>query len=280
MPITQRTVKRLIAAAMDGKSPIRKHDPHPRFKDYIQCYWTLNCFDNDLDAIYSTALDAGLELIFNLSDPIECIVDDSSPVTIAGDFMVGSLARQIQIKPTGFISLFAVKFTPEGLYPFLSMPPVDLSDFCVEIEEVWELNGFGLSKQIHSTSQEFERHIRTFEGFFARRMNDFKTHSSNVEKAVAIIRSHKGQIQVETLAKRLKISSRHLERKFTERIGISPKQLCRIFRIKNVLNHLNPSECDWASLAVANGYFDQAHFIHEFKFFTGQSPLSYLTGEC
>jgi AraC-like DNA-binding protein len=264
---------------MHGKSPIRKHAPHPRFKDYIHGYWTLCCFDNERNAIYCMALDSGLDLIFNLSDPIECIVDDSSPVTIAGDFMVGSLARQIQIKPIGFISLFAIRFTSEGLYPFLSMPPVDLSDFCVDIEEVWELNGLGLSKKIHGSNQEPERLIQTFEGFFARRMNDFKAHSSNVEKAVAIIRSHKGQIPVEAVAKRLQISSRHLERKFTERIGISPKQLCRVFRIKNVLINLKAAECDWASFAVACGYFDQAHFIHEFKSFTGKSPMRYLTGE-
>ena len=159
------------------------------------------------------------------------------------------------------------------------MPPVDLSNFCVEIEEIWELNGFGLSELIHSTNQSSARLIQTFEGFFARRMNDFRRHSLNVEKAVTIIRSHKGQIPIKTLATRLKISRRYLERKFTERIGVPPKQLCRIFRFKNVLTHLRSTEWDWASYAIANGYFDQAHFIHEFKFFTGQSPINYLSGE-
>lgn len=261
------------------KTLIRKHDPHQKFKEYIQCYWTLNCTDNCINEVNRTALDAGLELIFNLSDPIECIIDGSSPVIIAGDFMIGSLARRIQIKPTGFLSLFAVKFTPEGLYPFLSMPPVDFSDFCIEIEEVWELYGFGLSNIIHSANHAPERLIQTFEEFFARRMSDFRRHSLNVEKAITIIRSHKGQIPVETLANKLKISSRHLERKFTERIGIPPKHLCRIFRIKNVLMQLEVTDYDWATLAVANGYFDQAHFIHEFKFFTGCSPKEYLTRE-
>ncbi|WP_419657339.1 DUF6597 domain-containing transcriptional factor [Desulfosarcina variabilis] len=264
---------------MNRKSPINKHEPHPRFKDFIQCYWTLNCSDDDISTIYRTALDTGLDLIFNLSGPIECIVDDSSPVTIAGDFMIGSLARQIQIKPKWSISMFAVRFTPEGLYPFFSMPPVDLSDFCIELEEVWELSGFGLSKLIHGTNQTPERLIQTFEGFFERRMNDFRSHSLRIEMAVTIIRSYKGEVPVETLANRLQISRRHLERKFTERIGVPPKQLCRIFRFKNALIHLKSAECDWASFAVANGYFDQAHFIHEFKFVTGHTPVSYLTGK-
>lgn len=88
---------------------------------------------------------------------------------------------------------------------------------------------------------------------------------------------HKGQILVRTLADLLKISNRHLERKFMERIGISPKQLCRLFRIKNVLTNFKGTERDWATLAVATGYFDQAHLIHEFRFFTGKSPMEYLT---
>ncbi len=260
------------------KIPIKKHDPHSRFKDYIQCYWTLDCSDKyPLKEVYRTALDAGLELVFNFSKPIECTVDDSSPIMIGGDFLVGSLARCLQIKPTGCISLFGVKFTPDGLYPFLSMPPVDLSKFCIETEEVWELNGLGLSKLIHNTNPTAERLIQTFEEFFSRRMNDFREHSLDVEKAVSFIRSHKGQLPVKTLANKLQISSRHLERKFAKRIGIPPKQLCRIFRIKNVLLHLKATDFDSASLAAACGFFDQAHFIHDFKFFTGQSPLSYVT---
>lgn len=262
------------------KVPISKYKPNPIFKDFIQCYWTLNCYDDDhLNKVYHMDLDAGLELIFNLSDPIECIASDSKPIIIEGDFLIGSFAKQIQIKPTGFFSLFGIRFTHEGLYPFLSMPPVDLSELCVEIDEVWELSGLGVSKLIHNTNPFPERLIQTFERFFSKRISDFRAHSMNVEKAVTIIRSYKGQIPVKTLANRLQISNRHLERKFTERIGVSPKQLCRLFRIKNVLTHFKATECDLASFAVASGYFDQAHFTHEFRHFTGQSPMEYLTQE-
>lgn len=259
---------------------IKKYAPHPEFKDFIQCYWTLNCFDADVLQEFSyLALDAGLNIVFNLSDPIEFKIDESTPVTTDKDFIIGSLARSLRIKLSGGVSLFAVSFTPEGLYPFFSMPPVDLSDFCVEIEEIWELNGLGITTLIHNTNSSLESLIQTFEEFFLNRMNNFRRHSLNVEKAVGIIRSHKGKISVETIANRLQISSRQLERKFMERIGIPPKQLCKIFRIKNVLIHLNADRYDLATLAIESGYFDQSHFIHEFKFFTGHSPAAYLTRE-
>jgi len=262
------------------KTLINKYSPHPELKNYIQCYWTLKCFDTDsLKKFYLVSLDAGLDIVFNLSNPVGCGVDYSTPVMIDKDFIIGSLARSLHIEPSGGISLFGVRFTPEGLYPYFSMPPADISDFCVEIEEIWELNGLGLAKLIHNTNPVPESLIQTFEDFFLNRMKKFRKHSLNVEKAVAMIRSHKGRISVEALANSLKISIRHLERKFIKRIGIPPKQLCRIFRIKNVLIDSKISRYDSASLAIESGYFDQSHFIREFKYFTGYSPMTYLKRE-
>jgi len=149
------------------KTLINKYSPHPELKNYIQCYWTLKCFDTDsLKKFYLVSLDAGLDIVFNLSNPVGCGVDYSTPVMIDKDFIIGSLARSLHIEPSGGISLFGVRFTPEGLYPYFSMPPADISDFCVEIEEIWELNGLGLAKLIHNTNPVPESLIQTFEDFF------------------------------------------------------------------------------------------------------------------
>ena len=233
------------------------------------------------DEICPRVTDPCLELVFNLSDPVKYSVEGSPSIRFTGDFIVGALARQVQLEPTGSIHLFGVRFTPGGLYPFLSMPPVDLSDICIDIEEVWDLDQLGASKLIHGTNPTAENLIPAFEGFFLNRMGDFRAkHGLIMEKAVSIIRSRKGRIPVETLARQLDISHRHLGRKFTELIGVPPKQLCRIFRIKNVLSRLGATGYDSASLAIGSGYFDQAHFIRDFKFFTDKSPLRYSADWC
>lgn len=260
------------------ETAITEHAPCSKFRNYIQSYWKLNCPLGRTESRHVISLNAGVEAIFNLSDPVECIVDKHPPITISRDFLVGSLAKKIQIQPTGNTSLFGVRFTPVGLYPFLSMPPVDLSDFCIEIEEVWELYGLGLSQLMHESTQEPESLIQAFEQFFITRISDFRSHSSSIEKATNIICSYNGQLRVTSLAAQLYISNRQLERNFTKRIGVTPKQLCRIIRVKHVLDQLTVKDCDLASLAVASGYFDQAHFNHEFKLFTGKSPRAYLHG--
>ncbi|WP_084456505.1 helix-turn-helix domain-containing protein [Desulfogranum mediterraneum] len=256
---------------------MRTFSPGSPFSDYIHCYWLLSAAGvNHPEMVSPVSLDGGLALVFNLGDPVLCTVDDSRSVRMEGDFLVGSLGQHLQVTATGSLCLFGVSFTPEGLYPFFSMPPVDLSNLCVEMEEVWELNGLGLAKRIHAAAPGPAGLIQGFETFFVQRIAAFRAHSRHLERAVALIRASQGNILVGRVAECLQLSSRQLERTFTKRIGIPPKQLCRLIRIKQVLRRIQAGEKDLASMAVAAGFFDQAHCCHAFKASTGSSPGEFL----
>ena len=106
-----------------------------------------------------------------------------------------------------------------------------------------------------------------------------KPHSYDDRISVALhaISSRKGQVRIEDLARLLDVSRRHFERRFIDLVGLTPKRMCRITRFLNVFSYLKTCQgLDWADLAIAYGYSDQAHLIRECKFFTGHSPLSYL----
>jgi len=63
-----------------------------------------------------------------------------------------------------------------------------------------------------------------------------------------------------------------------ERVGLSPRQLCRSLRFKSVFRHLAASSGDpWTSTALACGYCDQSHMIRDFKHYAGASPAAYFT---
>jgi transcriptional regulator GlxA family with amidase domain len=98
-----------------------------------------------------------------------------------------------------------------------------------------------------------------------------------VAKALHTLEANQGRVSIEDLATGTRLSSRQLEPKFRERVGISPKKLCRNIRFKNVFKHLTdfPAE-NWASVALACGYYDQAHMIRDFRHFTGVSPTVYF----
>ena len=94
--------------------------------------------------------------------------------------------------------------------------------------------------------------------------------------AAEIIRKNKG-IKIEELAKMLFISKRQLQREFKNKVGISPKHYYRITRINEVLRLLDGDrQMDLTSVAYACGYFDQAHFINDFKRITGVRPTIFV----
>ncbi|GAA4258778.1 helix-turn-helix domain-containing protein [Dactylosporangium darangshiense] len=73
------------------------------------------------------------------------------------------------------------------------------------------------------------------------------------------------------------VSSTHLAQRFKELIGVTPKRLARTHRFAATVFAINPAgPIDWGDLASRAGYFDQAHFGHEFRAFTGFTPTRYV----
>ena len=95
--------------------------------------------------------------------------------------------------------------------------------------------------------------------------------------ALEIILNRQGQLRIDALARIIGMSRRQMERRFTHTFGLTPKRLCRIARFSSVFGLFSSQPVpNWADIAFSRGYSDQAHFIREWKFFTGQSPLAYL----
>ena len=75
-------------------------------------------------------------------------------------------------------------------------------------------------------------------------------------------------------------SRRWLSQAFAEQVGITPKRYCRLVRFQHVVREIaSQRSADWAGIALACGFFDQAHLVHEFRAFSGLSPETFLASE-
>ena len=70
------------------------------------------------------------------------------------------------------------------------------------------------------------------------------------------------------------MSTRHLERRFLDRVGLTPKLFSRMRRFQSVFAAIEDGDANWAAAASACGYYDQAHLIRDFREFTGKTPMS------
>jgi transcriptional regulator GlxA family with amidase domain len=85
---------------------------------------------------------------------------------------------------------------------------------------------------------------------------------------------------VSSVTDQIGLSERRFIRLFAEQVGLTPKLFCRVQRFQKVLRHIaRSSSIDWTEIALSCGYFDQAHFIHDFRAFSGINPSLYVTNK-
>jgi len=130
-----------------------------------------------------------------------------------------------------------------------------------------------IAEQLNEAITDFER-ISIVEKFLISRINH-KTTDALVNVAVALIKQHAGNIKMTALAEKLNISQSQFEKRFRKLVGASPKKFASIVRLKHILNTSSKGS-NLTELGLDAGYFDQAHFIKDFKSFTGETPEQFL----
>ncbi|WP_420813957.1 helix-turn-helix domain-containing protein [Phytoactinopolyspora endophytica] len=169
-----------------------------------------------------------------------------------------------------------VHFKPWGLAPFLPMPAAELCDQPVTVEQVWGRPAIAELRDRLATADGPHEMLTLLEEELMRRLGD-AAGLGLVCHTGRIIAATSGAVAIGDLRVAAGVSSTHLAQRFKELIGVTPKRLARSYRFAATVFSINPAEpIDWADLASSAGYFDQAHFGHEFRAFTGLTPTRYV----
>ena len=170
---------------------------------------------------------------------------------------------------------FVVRFHPNGFSPFTTIPIKEMENTAVPLEKLFGKDGEEIGKNILNAKSTSER-IDLIETFLLKRLTDKKHIDNIVKSTVDTILTANGQLTVNELSKRNNINRRQLTRKFSSTIGLSPKQLSKTIRLQNTLkSFISKKHKSLTDLAYENEYYDQAHFIKEFKEFTGLTPKEF-----
>ena len=253
--------------------------PSEILSKFIKCFWILECNEKKSEFTRERILPDGcMELIFHYGDSFELHVNDYSEIQ-QRSFVYGQITRFIEISPTGKVGIIAVRFFPHGALPFLHIPINEITDNTVGVPYIFGAAGRELEEKIITAANNLQR-IDIIQKFLVDRLKKYLQHDSVIEECLIRIVKSKGNVSVESLSESLNINSRQLERKFTSGIGMSPKVFSRIVRFQNIFKLLQTKRINsLTELAFENGYYDQAHFIKDFKLFSGISPSVYFNEE-
>ena len=156
------------------------------------------------------------------------------------------------------------------------MPAAGLCDRPVTLEQVWDRPAVAELRDRLATADGPHEILTLLEEELMRRLCE-TAGLGLVRHASSVIAATSGAAAIGDLRAAAGVSSTHLAQRFKELIGITPKRLARAHRFAATVFAINPAEpIDWGELAAGAGYFDQAHFGHEFRAFTGLPPTRYV----
>lgn len=116
--------------------------------------------------------------------------------------------------------------------------------------------------------------LRVIERFLLNHLNQ-RANLELISVTVGLIKKYAGDIKITVLAEKVHISQSQLEKRFRKVVGASPKKFASIVRLRKVLD-VAASQTSMTKLGLEAGYFDQAHFIKDFKSFTGTTPEQFF----
>lgn len=252
--------------------------PSPLLAKYVKCFWVLEHDNTPEIAVERVMPDGCIEIVFNLAERFRRYHRDGTVEIQASAIVAGQMRSFSAIEPTGKIKLFGVRFRPAGAYPFFRFPLSDLTDRIEDLTAIWS-DGYLLEERLHEAAGDEER-VLLLERHLLKLLAENRKSDMIVEGAAAFIASKSGVVSITDVAKSLEVSGRRLERRFQQRFGTTPKFFSRIVRFQNLLKTLNEEQSsDLLGAALSFGYYDQAHLIHEFNEFAGESPAAFFENE-
>ncbi|MFN7118863.1 MAG: helix-turn-helix domain-containing protein [Saprospiraceae bacterium] len=184
-------------------------------------------------------------------------------------------AHSFKYSSYGAFAALCVLFKPASFRHFFKLQLGKYLDRILPIEDTGLKDLLLLSEQVQDANS-LRKRINLLDSFFKARRPAQYPQKDIVDIALKMI-SQKLDLNIHAISDTLKISERHLRRLFYREIGIQPKQYQRVVRIYEAFRQLKQGHYKkLGDIAYNCGYYDQMHFIDEFKYFTGRTPTEYL----
>lgn len=249
---------------------IEKYQPGQRLQPFVNHYMIIESETGMQNKILP---DTSVIIGFRFRGQIRQLIA-GTPAQLPGTLVSGlrESSRTMQYLPQ--TSMLLVKFTEGGAAALFKTPQHALFGLSVALDEVLPQDEVEkISGQLAEAGGNLER-IQIIEKWLYSRIAAANGDPLILE-AVRLIRAAGGNIKVKALLPQLYISRDPFEKRFRRMIGTSPKQFAAMVRLKQLI-HTYSTEESLTSAALSAGYYDQAHFIRDFRAFTGDTPQRFF----
>ena len=246
-----------------------KHFPTDQLKPYIK-YFVVS--ENELKNEYKVFPSSGLVIGFQYKGQLAIIKENTeSKLTTAG--VTGISDGYKVFKNSADIGTILVFFTEIGFTHFAVHPANELFNLSVSLDNIFDRKNVEEVEEKLAIATTDKHRVKIVDQFLISQLKHIQTDKLIVE-AVKLIYQTNGTIRIKELNEKLFISQSPFEKRFRKVVGTTPKKFASIIRFNTVLNNLNNTK-SLTEICYENNFFDQAHFIKDFKQFTGDTPENF-----
>lgn len=254
-------------------------EPPLELAPYVRFFWAL---ESDVrpgeEFVHRSMADGCVEMVFHYRGSFDEITENGTIDT--------SPQASIQAQSTTYrrfltgesFGIFGAYLYPFAIPKFFSFPASDFTNISPDLESVFGFDGRRLDERVASATDNEER-VSIVSNFFRAKLNAAKRDLPPIFRSVHSIIDAKGAVNIPELAREQTVSTRQFERRFKEIAGLSPKLYSRVVRFQAATQYKMNGNRDLTEIAYACGYYDQSHFINDFREFSGYSPKEYFWNE-
>ena len=215
--------------------------------------------------------DTCVELFVNYAGPGQTVTGGNM-VKHANCFIVSRMSRYMDVQNQEHWGFISVCFHPGAAAHFFPVAMHEVSDMVVGLNDLWKETAAELEERVAGANNNDER-VLILQHYLIQQLKKQEKPDESIEHWLWQVNFYKGQLSVEGLSKKVNISQRQLGRRFNQAVGLSPKEYSRVARFIHSLAHLKkyPS-ITLTEIAYESGYYDQAHFIHDYRIYAGLTP--------
>jgi AraC-like DNA-binding protein len=249
--------------------------PQPPLSYFVENLW----FYQDLEVDHTKEKllpDASMELIIDLGEGPKKLYDHNlSRYRGYNHCWISGMQREYLVIGTERgSSMMGAHFRTGGAAPFFGFPLSELASSVVELDLIWKQEILTVRERLLEATTIDEK-FDLLETYLLAKARSRLQPDKTISAALRTLRSWP-VLPLRELASNLGVSHKQLIARFDCRVGLTPKQVSRLFRFRASLDAAyKAADPDWCDIAADCGYFDQAHMIHEFQEFAGMTPAQY-----
>ena len=253
--------------------------PIPDLRPFVNNIWVVDAKNLNHAQIEKMIPYGCMDFVFVEKPEINYISNTLGKQKIGQFFVSGQITKPYYLEYSSGAKMIGFGFFPHTGHLFTGVSSHELTNGLIDFSDLYPDKDFDRIKDELVSTHIFQEKLMLLQAFVVKKIRKNLIQFDKQDYAhfaIQKILKNKGQLDLHEVAGQLNVSKRSVQLLFKDRIGVSPIHFSKIIRFLNALELLNKKEFSLTEQGFILGYYDQSHFIRDFKRFSGTSPKQYL----